>query len=231
MPILVQRHLIEFFVTRRAVLAATLVLAVSACAGHRAKSADAAAAATPAQAGSSDLLERLRPLCGKAYAGRIVADTPKSADDPFAGKLLVMHVRECGADAIRVPFHVGDDRSRTWVFSEHDGVLRFKHDHRHRDGSPDALTQYGGDQRGQARDGRYEFPADAYSQTMFRKLGREVSVPNVWAVEITAAADAAAGGAIAPRLFVYELARPGRLFRVEFDLTRPVPAPEPPWGG
>ena len=32
------------------------------------------------------------------------------------------------------------------------------------------------------------------------------------------------------RAFVYELARPQRLFRVEFDLTRPVPAPPAPWG-
>ena len=34
--------------------------------------------------------------------------------------------------------------------------------------------------------------------------------------------------------FAYELRRPpipgGRFFRVEFDLSRPVPAPPPPWG-
>jgi hypothetical protein len=32
------------------------------------------------------------------------------------------------------------------------------------------------------------------------------------------------------RMFAYELRRPNRHFRVEFDLTRPVPAPPPPWG-
>jgi hypothetical protein len=31
-------------------------------------------------------------------------------------------------------------------------------------------------------------------------------------------------------MFAYELRRPNRHFRVEFDLTRPVPAPPPPWG-
>ena len=30
-------------------------------------------------------------------------------------------------------------------------------------------------------------------------------------------------------LFAYELRRPNRFFRVEFDLGRPVPAPPPPW--
>jgi hypothetical protein len=32
------------------------------------------------------------------------------------------------------------------------------------------------------------------------------------------------------RTFAYELRRPNRHFRVEFDLSRPVPAPPPPWG-
>jgi hypothetical protein len=202
---------------RRAAFAAALVLAVSACAGTAPRPVEAAGAGSRAPV--ADPLRSLRPLCGRAYAGRIVADTPASADDPFAGKTLIMHVRDCGRAEIRAPFHVGDDRSRTWVFSAHDGLLRLKHDHRHEDGSADRMTMYGGDQRGDAVGGRYEFPADAYSQAMFRAQGREVSVPNVWAVEIDA------------QRFVYELARPGRLFRVEFDLTRPVPPPPPPWGG
>lgn len=204
--------------------AAALLLALSACAAPAPKPTQTTPNAAEAAPNPADPLQYLRPLCGKAYAGRVVVDTPKSVDDPFAGKPLIMHVRECGLIEIRVPFHVGEDRSRTWVFSAHDGQLRLKHDHRHADGSPDALTQYGGDQRAQGVQrageiaGRHEFPADAYSQDMFRRLGREVSVPNVWAVEIDA------------QRFVYELARPGRLFRVEFDLTQPVAPPPPPWG-
>ncbi|MEH6417654.1 hypothetical protein [Pseudomonas sp. CGJS7] len=166
-----------------------------------------------------DLVVALQGLCGKAFAGRIVANTPAAADDPFAGKTLVMHVRGCKDDAVRVPFHVGDDHSRTWVFARTGDGLSFKHDHRHRDGSEDQLTQYGGDLIAGDKAGRYEFPADAHSRALFRKLGREVSVPNVWAVEIDS------------QRFIYELARPGRLFRVEFDLTQPIPAPPPPWGG
>ena len=54
---------------------------------------------------------------------------------------------------------------------------------------------------------------------MFSREGRSVSNSNVWALEI-----------VPQRHFVYELARAGRLFRVEFDLTRPVAAPPAPWG-
>lgn len=198
-------------------LLAAAVLLGGCFPGHGARPGpEAERAASQARAG--ELLERLRPLCGRAYAGRIVADTPRSADDPFAGKPLVMHVRGCEADAIRIPFQVGDDRSRTWVFARAGDGLSFKHDHRHRDGSEDALTMYGGELIPGDRPGRYEFPADAHSRALFRRLGREVSAANVWAVEIDA------------QRFAYELARPGRLFRVEFDLTRPVPAPPPPWG-
>jgi hypothetical protein len=32
-------------------------------------------------------------------------------------------------------------------------------------------------------------------------------------------------------VFAYELRRPARFFRVEFDLTRPVAPAPAPWGG
>ena len=69
---------------------------------------------------------------------------------------------------------------------------------------------------------RQEFPVDAESIALFRREGLAVSVTNVWAVEVT------------PQVFAYELRRPpgpgARFLRVELDLTRPVPAPPPPWG-
>lgn len=198
-------------------LAAALLLG-GCVLGHTVQPTPAAERAA-IDARAAALFERLRPLCGQAFAGRIVADTPRSADDPFIGKPLVMHVRGCEGDTIRIPFQVGEDRSRTWVFDRRAGELRFKHDHRHRDGSEDELTMYGGDLKPRGEGDRYEFPADPQSRALFRRLGREVSVPNVWAVQIDG------------QRFVYELARPGRLFRIEFDLTRPVPAPPPPWGG
>jgi hypothetical protein len=164
--------------------------------------------------------DRLRPLCGQAFAGRIVADTPPpGADDPFVGKSMVMHVRKCSTDEIRIPFHVGDDRSRTWVLTRTGSGLRLKHDHRHMDGSEDVLTMYGGDTVAPGSATRQEFPVDGPSQALFSQEGRSVSNTNVWAMEIEPG-----------QTFAYELSRPERLFRVEFDLSQPVELPPAPWG-
>lgn len=175
-----------------------------------------AAPADPADA----FMTRLSAHCGKAYEGRVVTNDP--ADAAFAGQRLVMHVRECRAGEVRIPFHVGDDRSRTWIVTRTAEGLRLKHDHRHEDGSPDALTLYGGDSRVPGTAQRQEFPADAESIALFTREGRTASNSNVWAME--------AGEAV----FAYELRRPpvpgGRFFRVEFDLGKPVAPPPAPWG-
>jgi hypothetical protein len=169
------------------------------------------------QAPQDRFFRSLAALCGKAFEGRI-ASPPVDADSTFAGKRLVMHVRGCTADEIWIPFHVGEDRSRTWVVTRAGSGLRLKHDHRHEDGSEDKLTQYGGDTIGEGTAQRQEFPADAFSKSLFARENIPASTANVWAME--------AGG----RVFAYELRRPGRFFRVEFDLSRPVAPPPPPWG-
>ncbi len=158
--------------------------------------------------------------CGQAFAGRVVTDVPTVADSPFAGQTLIMHIRECRDNELSIPFHVGDDRSRTWVVSRTEDAARLKHDHRHEDGSDDAVTMYGGDTVRAGSAARQEFPVDSFSIEMFEREGLDVSVTNVWAMEIEPG-----------KRFLYELARPGgRLFQVEFDLTTPVPAPPAPWG-
>ena len=163
-------------------------------------------------------------LCGQAFEGRVV--TSDAADSAMAAQRLVMHVRECAGDTVRIPFHVGSDRSRTWVinrFLGEDGperpVLRLKHDHRHEGGSEDTLSRYGGDTVAPGTAVRQEFPADTFSQELFVREDIPQSAANVWAIEIHPG-----------RTFAYELRRPGRHFRVEFDLSRPVPVPPPPWG-
>ncbi len=153
----------------------------------------------------------LAALCGQTFAGRIVANEPPNPSDPFAGQKLVMHVRECGAEEIRVPFHVGENRSRTWVITRTAAGLRLKHDHRHEDGSEDVVTQYGGDTVTSGSANRQEFPADAASRELFTRQNMPASLPNIWALELEPG-----------QRFVYELARPGRLFRVEFDLSQPI---------
>jgi hypothetical protein len=97
--------------------------------------------------------------------------------------------------------------------------LRLKHDHRHEDGSEDKLTQYGGDTVGPGTAQRQEFPADQFSRDLFVREKIPQSTTNVWAMEVEPG-----------RIFAYELRRPNRFFRVDFDLTRPVAPPPPPWG-
>ncbi|MCX7555317.1 hypothetical protein OS187_00465 [Xanthomonadaceae bacterium JHOS43] len=199
-------------------LASSLLLLLAGCASSPVSHTDVA----PEPAPSDAFLARIAQHCGQAFAGRIVANAPASATpDPFEGKALVMHVRGCGERELRIPFHVGDDRSRTWVLTRTDTGLRLKHDHRHEDGSDDAVTMYGGDTSGPGTAQRQSFPVDAESIAMFGREGLSASVTNVWAMEIE------------PDVrFLYELARPGseRLFRVEFDLSRPIAVPPPPWG-
>jgi hypothetical protein len=161
-------------------------------------------------------IANLKALCGKAFEGKVVS-TDK-ADATMAKERLVMHVRECSDAGVRIPFHVGDNRSRTWVVTRTATGLRLKHDHRHEDGSEDKVTQYGGDTATEGTAQRQEFPVDAFSIAMFERENLKASVTNIWAMEMT------------PTLFAYELRRANRFFRVEFDATRAVAAPPPPWG-
>jgi hypothetical protein len=162
----------------------------------------------------------LRALCGQAFDGAVSVNRGGGdAPDPFAGKELRMHVRECTDREIRVPFHVGDDRSRTWVFTRLPSGVRLKHDHRHQDGTADVLTMYGGDSvDGVAPEG-LRFPADPFSRELFVRENRAVSVPNVWVVAL-----------VPGERFRYGLTRPGRELHIDFDLKKPVGAPPPPWG-
>ncbi|MBC52411.1 MAG: hypothetical protein CMQ34_01095 [Gammaproteobacteria bacterium] len=159
--------------------------------------------------------------CGQSFAGRVAVNTPQPDDDPFAGQPLVMHVRECSDNQIRIPFHVGDNRSRTWILTRTAQGLQLKHDHRQPDGSDDAVTMYGGDSSTDGTAERQEFPADQYSIDLFTRGDMLVSLTNVWAMEIEPGEQ-----------FVYELARrdSNRLFRVEFDLSTAVATPPDPWG-
>ena len=141
---------------------------------------------------------------------------PTAADSGFTGKPLIMHVRRCSPGEIRIPFHVGENRSRTWILTRTEGGLRLKHDHRHEDGSEDKQTQYGGDTEAAGTATRQEFPADAFTATLL-----PAAKTNVWTVEVHPG-----------RTFAYALRREGsdRRFRIEFDLTKPIAAPPAPWG-
>lgn len=178
--------------------------------------------AAPASA-ADPLLEALRPLCGKAFAGAMASSD--AADAELKGQPMVMHVAKCTEKEIRIPFFVGDDRSRTWMLTATASGVQLKHRHRHADGSLDDRTNYGGTSPGPALAGAdgtltLRFPADAESQAMFVAQGIPASAANVWEM-----------GLLPGKRFTYRLVRPNRDFRVVFDLAQEVPAPPEPWGG
>ncbi|MFT6268631.1 MAG: hypothetical protein ACJAVV_001446 [Alphaproteobacteria bacterium] len=153
--------------------------------------------------------------CGKAFEGKVVFDNDPS---PAFDNKLVMHVRSCTDSELQVPFHVGDDASRTWIITKTGSGLSLKHDHREKDGSDDELTMYGGHTVDAGYNNVQSFPADAYSQLLFVNLGIAQSVGNTWQMYVY------------ENTFSYRLIRQGREFRVEFDLTKPIALPSTPWG-
>lgn len=175
---------------------------------------DSAAAVAAGVDAQDAFWNALQELCGSAHEGQVV--NPQPADSAFTGQQLVMHVRSCTESEIRIPFHVGTDRSRTWVLTRTDEGLRLKHDHRHEDGTEDDITQYGGDTRDTGTAERQEFPADEHTSSLI-----PAASTNVWTVEV-----------MPGRTFAYALRREGtdRRFRVEFDLSAAVAAPPAPWG-
>ena len=144
----------------------------------------------------------LQPLCGKSFEGRLVEGTEPS-DAEIGKQRLVMHVRDCSATEIRIPFHVGENRSRTWVLTRTKDGVRLKHDHRHEDGTEDRISQYGGDTRGAADSHSLDFHADEFTAKLL-----PAAATNIWTI------------AVDEKTFTYALRREaqGRRFRVDFKL-------------
>jgi hypothetical protein len=173
------------------------------------------AAAQGADVPGERFWQAMQPLCGQAFEGRLAEGTEPS-DAEIGRERLVAHVRDCSEREIRIPFHVGEDRSRTWVLTRSEAGVRLKHDHRHEDGSEDEVTQYGGDTK-DAHDGlSLDFHADAYTAELL-----PAARTNIWTMAVEPG-----------KSFTYMLRRDeqGRRFRVEFDLGRPGPEPPPAWG-
>ena len=108
---------------------------------------------------------------------------PRDPEHDFAGKLLVAEVATCSENEIRVPFAVGEDRSRTWIFTLSQSELHgervlLKHDHRHEDGTPDEITMYGGWSAGGTAWSQ-AFPADEQTSELI-----PAAATNVWTITL-----------------------------------------------
>jgi hypothetical protein len=172
-------------------------------------------AQTETKNGNEVFWTELQKLCGKAFAGTLVSAPENDVD--FKGKELVMHVRSCEKNRIRIPFFVGENRSRTWILTrQKDGRILLKHDHRHEDGTPDKVTMYGGLTTSSGSAARQMFPADQQTVDIL-----PAAATNVWWIDL-----------IAGESYSYNLRRMGteRFFSVKFDLKTTVKAPAAPWG-
>jgi hypothetical protein len=96
-------------------------------------------------------------------------------------------------------------------------MIKLKHDHRHKDGTAERLTQYGGTATNYGTETRQIFPADAYTAALIA-----TGAANVWWFDL-----------VPGEHFTYNLVRLGtdRKYSIRFDLRRPLSEnPPPPWG-
>ncbi|WP_426197632.1 hypothetical protein [Massilia sp. DWR3-1-1] len=136
-----------------------------------------AAPATAAETGEQ-FMATLQSMCGQRFEGALsYAIDPRN---PYVGQKMSTDIVCTGKD-VRLPVTVGEDRSRTWIFSRTAAGLDLRHDHRHPDGTPEPVTMYGG----LAKDGgtalSQSFLADAITFKLFP--GSET---NIWTVSVSA---------------------------------------------
>lgn len=157
-------------------------------------------------------LEQFKPLVGQYFEGEIVAGGKEG--DGFTGKRLLMEVMSYDDREVKVPFYVGDDKSRTWILGYSNHVITLKHDHRHQDGSPDKVTFYGGTSSNEGSKTIQVFPADNETCELL-----DYACQNVWWITMDGTT------------YTYNLRRIGsdRVFTVKFDLTKPVKSDYKPW--
>ena len=150
--------------------------------------------------------DNLASLCGQSFEG---AETYTiEGRENWQGKRLVMEVVHCEKEQVHITLAVDENRSRTWKFLEEDGALRFRHDHRHEDGTPEEVTLYGG-YASNAGNGLVQyFPADVYTCELI-----EYACKNEWVVMLSEDMTT----------FSYILSLDGVMrFQADFDLTKPL---------
>ena len=120
----------------------------------------------------------LSKLCGQRYEGKMTF--PTEGQDSFSGKRLVATLDTCTDTQIRIPFHVGEDHSRTWIVSKTEHGLQLKHDHRHEDGTPDEINMYGGLAGNTGSALSQSFAADDHTATII-----PAATTNIWSMTLS----------------------------------------------
>lgn len=146
-------------------------------------------------------------FCGNAYSGT-TNYVDLGSGEIFEEAELTMVIRDCEEDVVRIPFHVDEDTSRTWIVKLTEQGLHLSHDHRYEDGSQHDNNFYGGygDDEGTAF--IQYFPAD--HRTIEDRPARSI---NRWAKEFDLEA----------MKYYYRLYLDGEMrLEAEFDLSEPV---------
>lgn len=151
--------------------------------------------------------DHLQSLCNQSFAGEQIFI--EEGRESWADRTMIMQVSVCEKDMLHIPFHMDEDHSRTWIFLNENGRLRFRHDHRHEDGTPEEITLYGGYADPKRATPLYQvFPADEYTINLIPR-----AVESEWVVELNTE----------KTVFSYQLHHEGRLiFQADFDLTNPL---------
>ncbi len=153
-------------------------LVLTACGTHAPSPSPAAIQTARAADTRDQFMATLKGACGQRFEGALTyAIDPKN---DFVGKKMAAEVVCTDAD-VRVPVKVGEDRSRTWIFTRTPAGLDLRHDHRHADGSPDPVTMYGGPANDSGSPLAQSFMADKHTTELIKD-----SQTNVWTVSFSA---------------------------------------------
>jgi hypothetical protein len=123
----------------------------------------------------------LETLKGKTFFGKAIYMPDTINKNDFWGKKLNFTVSQNKKSELRLPFHVGENKSRTWVLTKTKNGIQLKHDHRHDDGSPDSITNYGGDSDIKISTALAQyFPADEFTAKLI-----PAAATNRWIMEFS----------------------------------------------
>ena len=165
-------------------------------------------ACTEEQQVQGNFLVNYEDYCGYAYEGTTTL-SDIGGGEAFENARLLMILESCDDEVVRIPFHVDDDHSRTWIVQMKGERLHLSHDHRYEDGTEHDNNFYGGyaDDRGTVLE--QFFPAD--ERTIEDRPARNI---NTWSKEFD----------LAELTYYYRLYLNDELrFEAAFDLANPIP--------